>query len=213
LLEDSNDGQDEGEEGFEDDDINELIARSEEELQLYRQMDIERKERELREWRERGGTGDPPERLIQLDELPEVYRQDDFTSSEEDVEDYGRGQRHRERVYYDDFLTEDQFIGALEDDEVDLHEFIRKKQESRQRREERKRRKEMQEEEGADGSDAGGSGTPARRNRQSRTPRGGDDRSDGSSAASAKRGRKRKNDTDGRDSDHSTSRQASTKYP
>jgi ATP-dependent helicase STH1/SNF2 len=205
LLEDSSVGQEE-EDAEDDDDINEMIARTEDELNLFKQMDIERRDEDLRIWRERGNTGPMPDRLIQLEELPEVYRQDDISSEEEDPDDYGRGQRARGRVYYDDFLTEEQFLVALEDDDVDLQDVIRKKQASRQARDEGRKRKQQ-----AVAAAAGGNTdpeseesiqvTPARRGRPPKTPKS--NTGDENANASVRRGRKRKNDVESHDSDGS----------
>jgi ATP-dependent helicase STH1/SNF2 len=93
-----------------DDEINEMIARSDEEASLYRDMDI-RREREANEaWKAAGKRGKPPPPLMQLEELPECYRTDaQFEVKEDDEGPEGRGARRRTTVNYNDGLTDDQW--------------------------------------------------------------------------------------------------------
>ncbi|KAG1226385.1 hypothetical protein G6F68_019753 [Rhizopus microsporus] len=53
---------------------------------------------------------------------------------EDDPLSLGRGQRARDSVRYDDGLTEEQWLNALEDDNVDLDELIAKKERRRMKR-------------------------------------------------------------------------------
>ncbi|KAJ2374385.1 ATP-dependent DNA helicase Snf21, partial [Coemansia sp. RSA 2603] len=59
-----------------DDEINDMIARSEEERVIFERMDKERHEQELAEWREAGNTGPLHERLLAESELPKEYLED-----------------------------------------------------------------------------------------------------------------------------------------
>ncbi|KAK9709853.1 ATP-dependent DNA helicase Snf21 [Basidiobolus ranarum] len=109
-----------------DDDLNEIIARSDEELRIFKQMDVE-KDREAEDaWRRAGGRGKKPERLIQEYELPEIYLRDHMEDlrKQRDTENHGRGHRARGDIRYDDGLTEEQWLEAIEDDNVDLTELI-----------------------------------------------------------------------------------------
>ncbi|CAG8499092.1 1292_t:CDS:10 [Paraglomus occultum] len=145
LLEGDNDETNDvdDDEILDDEDLNLIISRNDEELALFKQIDQERKREEEAEWRRRGGRGKCPERLIQDEELPEMYRKDEdilFSQSQDSME-YGRGQRARGEIRYDDGLTEEQWLNAIEDEEVDVAEVIAKKQEAKRRREAKKRLK------------------------------------------------------------------------
>ena len=79
-----------------DDEINEILARSEEEAVFFRDMDI-RREREAQDaWKAAGNRGKPPLPLIQLEELPDCYRTDEPFEVADVVDELeGRGQRRR----------------------------------------------------------------------------------------------------------------------
>ncbi|CAG8795162.1 35743_t:CDS:2, partial [Racocetra persica] len=48
--------------------------------------------------------------------------------------EYGRGQRPRGSVHYDDGLTEEQWVNAIEDEDIDVEDLIAKKQAAKKRR-------------------------------------------------------------------------------
>lgn len=91
-----------------DDELNALISRSEEEGEIFRQMDIKRERDALENWRALGNRGKPPPSLMQLEELPECYQTDEPFDTK-DAEDLieGRGQRKRNVVSYNDGLDDD----------------------------------------------------------------------------------------------------------
>ncbi|KAJ2852633.1 ATP-dependent DNA helicase Snf21, partial [Coemansia erecta] len=126
-----------------DEEVNEMIARSDEERVIFERMDRERNERELTEWRETGHpTSPPPERLFTESELPEEYLEDYDPAEERRINEESTRDRARvtKRVYYDDGLSEEQWLDALEDDNADLDDVIQKKRERAERK--RKRREE-----------------------------------------------------------------------
>lgn len=129
-------------EDLNDDDMNILIARTEEEIQIFTKMDEERVETELREWRALGKKGPIPSRLIQEHELPESLTKEIAEIPEEDPEVLGRGRRTKDEVVYDDGLTEEQYLEAVENEE-DIGELIMKKKRQRIRREERRQQQEI----------------------------------------------------------------------
>ena len=93
---------------MDDDEINELLARDEGEVEIFRDMDIRRIRDQKNAWQLSGRHGPPPQPLIQLEELPECYRNDDFFEAvtlEEEME--GRGHRRRNVVSYNDGLSDD----------------------------------------------------------------------------------------------------------
>ncbi len=93
-----------------DDEINEIIARSDEEANYYRELDVQRDREALERWKAAGNRGKPPPPLITLEELPEFYRSDEPFAYKEDSEEVeGRGHRKRTIVNYNDGLSDDQW--------------------------------------------------------------------------------------------------------
>ncbi|KAK0208011.1 SNF2-family ATP dependent chromatin remodeling factor snf21 [Desarmillaria ectypa] len=112
-----------------DEELNALIARSEEEGEIFRQMDTVREREAQENWRNQGKRGKAPLPLIQLEELPECYQTDEPFEAKETEEIFeGRGQRRRNVVSYNDGLSDDAWARALEDGEdlEDLSERPRK---------------------------------------------------------------------------------------
>ncbi|KAJ7102506.1 SNF2-family ATP dependent chromatin remodeling factor snf21 [Mycena belliarum] len=106
-----------------DDELNGIIARSEEEGELFREMDIKREREALENWRAQGHRGKPPPSLTQFEELPECYQKDEpFEVSIIDEAAEGRGQRRRNVVSYNDGLSDEAWAMALEEGE-DLEEL------------------------------------------------------------------------------------------
>ena len=92
-----------------DEELNAIIARSEEEAEIFRKLDAERERNALENWRAAGNRGKPPPPLIQLEELPDCYQTDEPFGVEGGVEDVveGRGARKRNVVSYNDGLDDD----------------------------------------------------------------------------------------------------------
>lgn len=98
-----------------DDEINEIIARSDEEANFYRELDVQRERDALERWKAAGNRGKPPPPLITLEELPEFYRSDEPFAYKEDSEEVeGRGHRKRTIVNYNDGLSDDQWAMVSE---------------------------------------------------------------------------------------------------
>lgn len=103
--------QQEEQEEMDDEYLNGIMARSEEELVAFQKMDEERaKDPDY-------GPDRKLPRLMAEDELPDIYLQEDNPVTEEIEEIAGRGARERTRVKYDDGLTEEQWLMAVDDDE------------------------------------------------------------------------------------------------
>ncbi|KAJ7674433.1 SNF2-family ATP dependent chromatin remodeling factor snf21 [Mycena rosella] len=106
-----------------DDELNSIIARTEEESELFREMDVKRERDALENWRAQGHRGKPPLGLTQFEELPECYQKDEpFEVEIIDEAAEGRGQRRRNVVSYSDGLDDEAWAMALEEGE-DLEEL------------------------------------------------------------------------------------------
>ena len=108
-------------EEMDDDDLNANMARSDEEIIVFSKIDEERNRDSAY------GPGKRRPRLMAENELPDIYLQEDVPVQEE-VEEYkGRGARERTRVKYDDGLTEEQWLMAVDDDEDTIEDAIARK--------------------------------------------------------------------------------------
>ncbi|WBW73961.1 RSC-type complex ATPase Snf21 [Schizosaccharomyces osmophilus] len=112
LLENENGEEHNDEKGeLDDDELNEVLARSDQELDLYRKMTEE--DDEISPYSKSKGR----ERLIQVEELPEFYQQEQPAKVEEEpqiLEDLGRGARRRVPVVYDETARDAQWLTEME---------------------------------------------------------------------------------------------------
>merc|ERR1719251_739729 len=100
LREEKDDDEDEENEVPDDETINQMLSRKEEEFELFQRMDIERRREEAQ------AGADRKPRLIEVSELPEFLLQDDIDDDDdmEEVtraqqeEEMGRGNRSRKEV-------------------------------------------------------------------------------------------------------------------
>ena len=106
---------------MDDDDLNEIMARSEDELKLFNEIDAERSRDPDY------GPGKSLPRLMGENELPDIYLQEDNPIPEEMEEIAGRGARERTRVKYDDGLTEEQWLMAVDDEDDTIEAAIARK--------------------------------------------------------------------------------------
>ncbi|CAE7107141.1 unnamed protein product [Rhizoctonia solani] len=108
---------------MDDDEINQIIARTDTELERFKNMDYERDMMEEHEWREAGNRGQRPDRMMAFQELPEIYQRDEpYEPPEAEMKATGRGARERKAVMYNDGLTDEQWVMAMEEAE-DADEF------------------------------------------------------------------------------------------
>ncbi|KAL8772646.1 MAG: hypothetical protein Q9209_002307 [Squamulea sp. 1 TL-2023] len=124
-------------EEMDDDDLNQIMARNDDELDLFQKMDEER----IRN--SEYGPGRQLPRLMAEDELPQIYLSEENPVPEE-VEEYaGRGARERTRVKYDDGLTEEQWVMAVDADDgaMALEDAIAKKSATIEKRRTNKEKK------------------------------------------------------------------------
>lgn len=137
MLEADNEDEDEEEEGdLNDDELNEILARGDNEVSRFKEIDEEREAKDREVWKAQGWTGDKlPDRLIQESELPPLYQQDfDQVNLPDEATDDEPLSRRRNVVHYDDGLTEEQFMRALEDEDADLADVVEKKRERAEKR-------------------------------------------------------------------------------
>ncbi|KAG5278840.1 hypothetical protein AALO_G00103300 [Alosa alosa] len=119
-----------------DETLNQMIARSEDEFDHFMRMDLDRRREEARNPKRKP-------RLMEEDELPSWILKDDaeverLTNEEEEEKMFGRGSRQRREVDYSDTLSEKQWLKAIEGDTLDeAEEEVRHKKATRKRRRER----------------------------------------------------------------------------
>ena len=124
LRDEKDDDEDEENEVPEDDIINQMISRSEEEFELFQRMDIERRRSEAEAGSERKS------RLIEETELPEFLLQQMNDDDEEEAEEErvqqeelesGRKRSRKDVVYHENLSEKDwlKAIGAEEEDSED----------------------------------------------------------------------------------------------
>ncbi|KAI8966773.1 chromatin remodeling complex SWI/SNF, component SWI2 and related ATPase [Daldinia sp. FL1419] len=117
---------------MDDEELNMILARSENEVTVFQQMDEERALDPLY------GSGPGSKRIPRLmteDELPEIYLSEGNPVGEEPEEVLGRGARERTRVKYDDGLTEEQWLMAVDDDDDSPEAAAARKQAKKDKRE------------------------------------------------------------------------------
>ncbi|KAI0462242.1 hypothetical protein LJB42_004330 [Komagataella kurtzmanii] len=119
-------GNAESDDEMEDDELNEILARSEDEKILFDKMDTDR----LAKARMDGQTHP---RLFSDEELPQVFKEDVGKHLEQPTFELGRT-REKKRVMYDDGLTEEQWLEAMDDDDDSVEDAIRRKKDSLARR-------------------------------------------------------------------------------
>ncbi|XP_061175393.1 probable global transcription activator SNF2L2 [Saccostrea echinata] len=125
ILEQENEEVEEEDEVPDDETINQMLARTEEEFDVYQKMDIERRREEAR-------NPNRKPRLMEEDELPTWILKDEkeverLTYEEEEDKLFGRGSRQRKEVDYSDSLTEKQWIKAIEEGNLDEVEQVKQK--------------------------------------------------------------------------------------
>ncbi|KAM9940146.1 hypothetical protein OXX80_000411, partial [Metschnikowia pulcherrima] len=126
------DRENEENDSLDDDELNDILARSEEEKQFFTEMDTQRIIEEKVQSRQGGYVN----RLITKEELPAVFTEDISHHFVKDTKELGR-MRDKKSVKYDDGLTEEQWLMAMDDDNDTVEDAIRRKEEKRARRKRR----------------------------------------------------------------------------
>nr|5HZR_A Chain A, SNF2-family ATP dependent chromatin remodeling factor like protein [Thermothelomyces thermophilus ATCC 42464] len=132
LLETADMAESGEQEEMDDDELNMILARNEEELAIFQKLDEERS-RDPIYGTAPGCQGVP--RLMTEDELPDIYLNEGNPVEEEVEMALGRGARERTKVKYDDGLTEEQWLMAVDDDEDTPEAAAARKAARREKRE------------------------------------------------------------------------------
>lgn len=123
MLESAEAAENLEQEEMDDDDLNVIMMRTDDELRVFQEMDRKRFEDD------RYGPGKKYPRLLAENELPDIYLNDENPVVEEVQEiPIGRGARERTRVKYDDGLTEEQWLEAVDNDEDTIEAAIARKE-------------------------------------------------------------------------------------
>ncbi|KAI0971793.1 SNF2 family N-terminal domain-containing protein [Xylaria arbuscula] len=99
---------------MDDEELNLLLARNEDEYGVFQKIDEERARDPI--YGAVSGSKRIP-RLMAESELPDIYLNEGNPEPDEQEETLGRGARERTRVKYDDGLTEEQWLMAVDDDD------------------------------------------------------------------------------------------------
>ncbi|GCE98409.1 RSC chromatin remodeling complex ATPase component [Zygosaccharomyces mellis] len=140
LIENESNRDEEDKAELDDEELNEILARGDHEKVLFNQIDQQRIKDELEQAKAQG-LKDAPPRLIEINELPEIFTEDITNHLDTEPVTLGRV-RERKEVFYDDGLTEEQFLQAVEDENSTLDEAIRKRREARTKRQNRGKEEE-----------------------------------------------------------------------
>ena len=121
LLEAENSKDDSEEKSIlDDDEINEILARNETEKEIFGQMDSDRMVNDKL-------NSNYNTRLIAEGELPKIFTEDVTHHFEKDVKEVTK-MRVKKRVKYDDGLTEEQWLMAMDDDNDTVEDAIKRKE-------------------------------------------------------------------------------------
>ncbi|KAF1957388.1 hypothetical protein CC80DRAFT_43517 [Byssothecium circinans] len=139
MLESAENAENLEQEEMDDDDLNTIMMRNEDEFKLFQQMDRDRAAND------EYGPDKKFTRLLMESELPDIYLNDDVPVVEEvQAVNVGRGARERTRVKYDDGLTEEQWLEAVDNDEDSIEAAIARKEAKNAKRGKNKAGRDME---------------------------------------------------------------------
>ncbi|XP_060813806.1 ATP-dependent helicase brm-like [Bombus pascuorum] len=136
------DAEDEEENEVPDDEtVNQMIARTEGEFEIFQKLDLERRREEAKLGLNRKS------RLLEEAELPDWLVKDDdevekWASEEEEDKFLGRGSRQRKEVDYTDSLTEREWLKAIDED---VAEYEEEEEDDKKKKNTRRRKKKSEE--------------------------------------------------------------------
>ena len=113
ILEQDAKSQEDDDETPDDETVNQWIARSEEEYELFQRMDIDRRRNEA-------NNANRKPRLMENSELPNWLLRDDaelekMREENESKDNFGNGPRKKKEIDYSDRLTEREFLMAVDE--------------------------------------------------------------------------------------------------
>ncbi|KAL4942653.1 hypothetical protein BDV06DRAFT_191744 [Aspergillus oleicola] len=151
---------------MDDDDLNDIMARSDEELAVFQAMDRDRQKTS------QYGSGHKLPRLLGESELPDIYMTEENPVVEEatEIELAGRGARERKVTRYDDGLTEEQWLMAVDADDDTIEEAIARKEARVEKRRTNKEKRGRKGEESSPEPSRENSETPQPKKRGRRGP-------------------------------------------
>ncbi|KAI0460335.1 SNF2 family N-terminal domain-containing protein [Xylaria acuta] len=117
---------------MDDEELNLLLARNEDEYSMFQRLDEERARDPM--YGTVAGSKRVP-RLMAENELPDIYLNEGNPEPDEQEETLGRGARERTRVKYDDGLTEEQWLMAVDDEDDSPEAAAARKQARKNKRE------------------------------------------------------------------------------
>lgn len=132
LLESADMAESGEQEEMDDEELNMILARSDDEVVVFNKLDEERQKDPL--YGNLPGSKRVP-RLMAENELPDIYLSEGNPVDEEPETVLGRGARERTRVKYDDGLTEEQWLMAVDDDDDSPEAAAARKQARKDKRE------------------------------------------------------------------------------
>ncbi|KAK5664022.1 hypothetical protein OQA88_236 [Cercophora sp. LCS_1] len=138
LLETADMAESGEQEEMDDEELNMILARSEDEIGVFQKLDEERARDPLYGTLP-GCKGIP--RLMGENELPDIYLSEGNPVEEENEVVLGRGARERTKVKYDDGLTEEQWLMAVDDDDDSPEAAAARKAARKEKREQNRVRK------------------------------------------------------------------------
>ncbi|RYP17826.1 hypothetical protein DL765_004310 [Monosporascus sp. GIB2] len=138
LLESADMAESGDQDEMDDEELNLILARNDDEISVFQKLDEERM-RDPIYGTVPGAKG--VSRLMTEDELPDIYLNEGNPVAEEEEEVLGRGARERTRVKYDDGLTEEQWLMAVDDDDDSPEAAAARKQARKDRREQNRLKK------------------------------------------------------------------------
>ncbi|RXG47599.1 hypothetical protein VDGE_06547 [Verticillium dahliae] len=134
LLESADLADSGDQEEMDDDELNMMLARNDDEVAVFQKMDEERRKDVTNIYVDGPHKKGKP-RLLTDEELPDIYLGDGNPVQEEEETVLGRGARERTKVKYDDGLTEEQWLMAVDDDDDSPEAAAARKQGRKERRE------------------------------------------------------------------------------
>lgn len=133
LLESAEAAETNDQDEMDDEELNMILARNDGELVTFQELDDERN-KDMTYGNLPGSKKVP--RLMTEDELPELYLNEENPEQPEDLDVVlGRGARERTKVKYDDGLTEEQWLLAVDDDDDSPEAAAARKQARKDKRE------------------------------------------------------------------------------